>query len=169
MKLVEAKAKYIQTWGTLATSWGINRTMAQIHALLLVAPEALSSEEIQTELQISSGNANLNIRALIEWGIVEKILVPGERKEFFVAKKDIWDVFKQIAKERKKREIEPVISLLHELRKVDEKSPEAKEFTKVLQDIEEVTKKANDTMDLFIKSDSHWLIGKLISLFGMKK
>jgi DNA-binding transcriptional regulator GbsR (MarR family) len=169
MKFIEAKAKYIQTWGTLATSWGINRTMAQIHALLLVAPDALSSEEIQDALQISSGNANLNIRALIEWGIVEKILVPGERKEFFVAKKDIWEVFKQIAKERKKREIEPVVSLLNDLKNVDEKTAEAKEFIKVLHDIEEVTKKTNDIVDLFIKSDSNGFMSKLVSIFIKKK
>ena len=70
MTLTEGKDKFIQSWGTLGTNWGINRTMAQIHALLLVSPESLSAEGIMKELQISRGNANMNLRALIDWGLV---------------------------------------------------------------------------------------------------
>ena len=85
MKLVDVKLKYIQTWGSLASSWGINRTMAQVHALLLVATKPLSTEDIMKELQISRGNTNMNVRALIDWGIVQKESIVGERKEFFSA------------------------------------------------------------------------------------
>ena len=80
MKLEEAKEKYIQTWGTFATNWGINRTMAQVHALLLASGKALSTDEVMEELQISRGNANTNLRALMDWGIVKKELVKGDRK-----------------------------------------------------------------------------------------
>jgi len=164
MKLSDAKSKYLETWGSLATQWGINRTMAQIHALLLVAPNPLSAEDIMEQLQVSRGNVNMNIRALIEWGIVEKNLIPGERREFFSAKKDIWELFKQITKERRKREIEPVIEILDELKKVDDKTTEGREFKKVVTEIVGVTKKLNKIVDLAIRSDEHWLMGKMTDL-----
>ena len=90
MKLTESREKFINAWGTLATSWGINRTMAQVHALLLVSPDPLSTEEVMEELKISRGNANMNIRTLIDWGLLFKETKAGERKEFFRAEKDLW-------------------------------------------------------------------------------
>src|SRR5688500_19835214 len=107
MKLSEAKAQFIQSWGLLGAQWGVNRAMAQIHALLLIAPEPMSAEEIMEALDISRGNANMNVRELMNWGIVEKVLVPGERKEFFISEKDIWKAATAIARERKKRELDP--------------------------------------------------------------
>ncbi|GAB0157628.1 hypothetical protein CHRYSEOSP005_29070 [Chryseobacterium sp. Alg-005] len=165
MKLSEAKEKYIQTWGTFATNWGINRTMAQVHALLLASDKPLSTDEVMEQLEISRGNANMNLRGLIDWGIVKKELIKGDRKEYFVAEKDVWFLFKQITKERRKREIEPVISFLEELRNIDEKdTPEAKEFIKLMDDFSSVTGKINNIMDLAIKSDDHWLVGKITNL-----
>ena len=164
MKLSEAKEQYIQTWGTFATNWGINRTMAQVHALLLTSSKALSTDEVMEHLQISRGNANMNIRALMDWGIVKKELVRGERKEFFSADKDVWFLFKQITKERRKREIEPVVAFLEELKNVEDDSDEAKEFIKLMYDFGNVTNKINNIMDLAIKSDDHWLVGKITNL-----
>lgn len=165
MKLSEAKEKYIQTWGTFATNWGINRTMAQVHALLLATGKPLSTDEVMEQLEISRGNANMNLRALMDWGIVRKEFVKGDRKEYFVAEKDVWFLFKQITKERRKREIEPVISFLEELKNIEDKdSEEAKEFIKLMQDFSSVTGKINNIMDLAIKSDDHWLVGKITNL-----
>lgn len=165
MKLAEAKEQYIQTWGTFATNWGINRTMAQVHALLLASGKALSTDEVMDELQISRGNANTNLRALIDWGIVKKELVKGERKEYFSADKDVWFLFKQITKERRKREIEPIIEFLDGLKEIeDDESEEAKEFIKLMNDFGSVTSKINNIMDLAIKSDEHWLVGKITNL-----
>ncbi|NIF06563.1 transcriptional regulator [Chryseobacterium sp. Tr-659] len=165
MQLSEAKEKYIQTWGTFATNWGINRTMAQVHALLLASGRPLSTDEVMEELEISRGNANMNLRALIDWGIVKKEFIKGDRKEYFVAEKDVWYLFKQITKERRKREIEPVISFLEELKNIDDKdSEEAKEFIKLMNDFSSVTGKINNIMDLAIKSDDHWLVGKITNL-----
>ncbi|KMQ61943.1 transcriptional regulator [Chryseobacterium sp. BLS98] len=165
MKLSEAKEKYVQTWGTFATNWGINRTMAQVHALLLANGKPLSTDEVMEQLEISRGNANMNLRALIDWGIVRKEFIKGDRKEYFVAEKDIWYLFKQIVKERRKREIEPVISFLEELKNIDDKdSEEAKEFIKIMDDFSTVTGKINNIMDLAIKSDDHWLVGKITNL-----
>jgi DNA-binding transcriptional regulator GbsR (MarR family) len=165
MQLSEAKEKYIQTWGTFATNWGINRTMAQVHALLLASGKALSTDEVMEQLEISRGNANMNLRALMDWGIVKKEFVKGERKEYFLAEKDVWYLFKQITKERRKREIEPVISFLEELKNIEDKDSEgAKEFIKLMDDFSSVTGKINHIMDLAIKSDDHWLVGKITNL-----
>jgi DNA-binding transcriptional regulator GbsR (MarR family) len=138
--------------------------MAQIHALLLVAPEPMSAENIMDQIQVSRGNTNMNLRALMEWGIVEKKLIPGERREFFAAKKDIWELFKQIAKERRRREIEPVISVLDELKTLEDNSLEGQEFQKIVTEIASVTKKLNKIVDLAIQSDEHWLMGKMTDI-----
>ncbi|ASK29912.1 transcriptional regulator [Chryseobacterium sp. T16E-39] len=165
MQLSEAKEKYIQTWGTFATNWGINRTMAQVHALLMASGKPLSTDEVMEQLEISRGNANMNLRALMDWGIVKKEFVKGDRKEYFMAEKDVWFLFKQITKERRKREIEPVISFLEDLKDIEDKeSEEAKEFIKLMEDFSTVTGKINNIMDLAIKSDDHWLVGKITNL-----
>src|SRR6266849_2504586 len=104
MKLTEAKQQFIASWGAFGTYWGINRTMAQIHALLLVSAEPLNQDDIMEQLDISRGNVNMNIRGLVDWGLVDRVIIPGERKQHFSAEKDIWKVAKQITKERKKRE-----------------------------------------------------------------
>ncbi|AXT19336.1 ArsR family transcriptional regulator [Flavobacteriaceae bacterium AU392] len=165
MKLENAKIKYIQTWGSLATNWGINKTMAQVHALLLVSTQPLSAEDIMETLKISRGNVNMNVRALIDWGIVNKEFVVGERKEFFVADKDIWELFKQITKERKKREIEPVIKILNELQEgVNDDSNDAKVFKKVMNDLSSVTTTVDNILDKAIKADEHWLLSNFTKL-----
>ncbi len=165
MKLDDAKIKYIHTWGSLATSWGINKTMAQVHALLLVSTEPMSADEIMAALKISRGNVNMNVRALIDWGIVRKEFVVGERKEFFVADKDIWELFKQVAKERKKREIEPVLKILDELQSdVEGDSEEVEQFKKLMKDLSSVTNAANAILDNAIKADEHWLLSSLTKL-----
>ena len=87
MDYQEAKNKFINTWGSLGTLWGINKAMAQIHALLYVSPKPLSMEEIMADLHISRGNTSMNLRQLIDWGIVFKTSVAGERKEFFKSEK----------------------------------------------------------------------------------
>src|ERR1700754_94295 len=119
MQLAEAKAQFIANWGRFGTNWGINRTMAQIHALLLVSPDNLSADEVMEQLNISRGNANMNLRELMDWGLVQKVIVPGERKEFFTAEKDIWKVARQIVKARKKRELAVMTGVMKELSEVE--------------------------------------------------
>ena len=89
MQLSESKDQFIQLWGALGSSWGINRTMAQVHALLLISPESLSTEDIMERLSVSRGNANMNLRELMNWNLIYKDLKAGERKEYFRAEKDI--------------------------------------------------------------------------------
>jgi len=166
MKLTEAKEKFLNAWGTHGASWGINRTMAQVHALLLISADALSAEDIMEQLKISRGNANMNIRALIDWRLVFKEIRAGERKEYFYAEKDIWKVFKQIAKERRKRELEPVFNMLAEVKDVDgdKRDKNIKAFVDSIENIERFAKKADKTIETMIKADENWLIGSFMKL-----
>src|SRR5687768_6258722 len=137
MELAEAKAQFIQSWGVLGSQWGINRTMAQIHSLLLVAANPLSTEEIMEQLSVSRGNTNMNVRELIDWGLVQKIIIPGERKEFFTAEKDIWKVATLIMYQRKKRELDPMVKILGQLSQVegDRTNADVKAFTETVDNI----------------------------------
>lgn len=166
MELNEAREKFIQSWGSLGSQWGINRTMAQIHALLLIAPEALSTDEIMAQLQVSRGNVNMNLRELMNWQLVRKEVKTGERMEFFVAEKDMWKVFRLIFKERKKRELDPMMEVIHELKglKGDHKNKEFAVFSEVMEDLDGLTNKGEKMMDLIIKSDENWFLNTFIKL-----
>jgi DNA-binding transcriptional regulator GbsR (MarR family) len=167
MKLTEARQQFISSWGAFGTHWGINRTMAQIHALLLVNADPLSQDDIMEELNISRGNTNMNIRELINWGLVDRIILPGERKEFFQAEKDIWKVVKQIVKERKKRELEPMLKLLNQLEEVDgdKRDKQVKTFVDTVSGIKKLGLQADKTLDVMIKADENWFVGGLMKLF----
>ena len=166
MKFDEAKRQFIQTWGTLGSEWGINRTMAQVHALLLISHQPLSTDVIMEELQISRGNANMSLRELINWSLVSKELTPGDRKEYFVAEKDIWEVARRIAAERKRREIEPVKKVLLQLKTVegDHKKPEIKEFTQMMGQLGNFVGKMDKSVEMMMKADENWFFGTLLKL-----
>ena len=167
MKLAEAKAQFIHSWGVLATQWGINRTMAQIHALLMVTHDPISADEVMEKLDISRGNVNMNIRELITWGLVEKVLIPGERREFFSAEKDIWIVARQVIKERKKRELEPLLNILDQLSNVegDKKDKEIKTFNDTISGINKFSRQADRTLNVLIKADENWFFGSFMKFF----
>jgi len=164
MKLKEGKEKFIQSWGTLGSSWGINRTMAQIHALLLISSESMCAEKIRTELNISMGNANMNLRALIDWGLVSKELKTGERREFFVAEKDMWNVVRQVITQRKKRELEPLIKVLDEICHVNGVCEQSEEFSKVIRDIKLFSSKADSALETLSRSESSWFVGTFMKM-----
>lgn len=167
MKLTEAKQQFISSWGAFGTHWGINRTMAQIHALLLVSADPLTQDDIMEQLNISRGNTNMNIRELINWGLVERVILPGERKEFFSAEKDIWKVVRLIVKERKKRELDPMLKLLDQLEEVegDKKDKHVKTFVEAVSGIKRLGKQADKTLDLMIKAEENWFVSGLMKLF----
>ncbi len=167
MKLSEAKQQFILNWGVLGTQWGINRTMAQIHALLLVSTDPLSADDIMKELQISRGNTNMNVRELMDWGIVDKVLKPGERKEFFTAEKDIWVVAMKIIRERKRREVEPILGVLEQLKDIeaDKGDKDGKQFITTINDIQRFANQATKAVDGMVKMDEHWFTGTLLKLF----
>ena len=167
MELSEGRLKFIEAWGKLGSEWGINRTMAQIHALLLISPEALTTEQIMEELTISRGNANMNLRDLIGWGLVEKQHKSGERKEYFYADKDTWNIARQVAKERKKRELDPIIKLLNELSEVkgDDKDRNYKTFRSSVKDINKLAKNVNKTLETMLKAEESLFWGSIFKIF----
>ncbi len=166
MKLEEAKQQFINSWGAFGTQWGINRTMAQIHALLLISTAPITQDDIMEQLTISRGNVNMNIRDLIGWGLVERVIVSGERKEYFTADKDIWKVATQIIKERKKRELDPMLKLLSQLENIDDKKEkDAKEFLKVVGDIKKLGSQADSLLDLMIKAEENKFISGVLKIF----
>ncbi len=171
MKLQEARQQFISSWGAFGTHWGINRTMAQIHALLLISAEPLTQDDMMEELNISRGNANMNIRELINWGLVERVLLPGERKEYFSAEKDMWKVIRLIARERKKRELEPMLELLNKLEDVDgdRREKQVKVFTDTIHDIKMIGGKVDKTLDLMIRADQNWFLGRMLRMLVDKK
>ena len=167
MKLQEAKQEFINSWGVLGTQWGINRTMAQIHALLLVTPDPMHAEDIMEALQISRGNANMNLRDLMSWGLVDKVLKPGERREYFTAEKDIWKVSMRIIRERRKRELDPMLNVLEGLKDIegDPKDKEVLAFTDTVAQIQKFANQADRAIEGLIKADENWFTGTLLKLF----
>ncbi len=167
MKLSEAKQQFISSWGAFGTHWGINKTMAQIHALLLISPDPVTQDDLMEQLSISRGNVNMNVRDLISWGLVDRVIISGERKEFFSAEKDIWKVATQIIKERKKRELDPMLKLLSQLEKVDgdKKDKNVKQFTDTVSGIRKFGTQADKMLDVMVKAEENWFTGTLLKFF----
>lgn len=115
MKLTDIQKTFILHWGEKATKFGFNRTLAQIHALLFVSPEALDAEEIAETLQISRSNVSISIRELQSWGLIKLVPKMGDRKTYYETLDSIWEMFRLVAIERQKRELAPSISLLRDL------------------------------------------------------
>ncbi len=115
-RFAEALDRFVLFWGEMASRWGINRTMAQIHALLYACEDPLDTDAIMSRLNISRGNANMNLRSLLDWGLVKKIHVTGSRKDYFRAEKDVWELTAQIVQHREQLEIKPVKQQLEDLR-----------------------------------------------------
>ncbi|WP_119793082.1 GbsR/MarR family transcriptional regulator [Flavobacterium anhuiense] len=165
MEFKEAKNKFVQTWGALGSQWGINKTMAQIHALLMVSNEAVSMEDIMEELQISRGNASMNLRALMDWGIVYKEFKAGERKEFFTAEKDLDELAVKISRERSKREIKPTLKILKEVSTIEAKdSAEEKHFVDQTEKLYEFVLKVDNMLDKITEMNENWLGRMVIKL-----
>ncbi len=104
----EALEQFILLWGEMASAWGINKTMAQIHALLYAESDPLDTDDIMAQLDISRGNANMNLRNLLQWKLVHKVHFKGNRKDFYTAEKDVWTIVSTIIRERQQREVAPI-------------------------------------------------------------
>jgi DNA-binding transcriptional regulator GbsR (MarR family) len=113
--LQRAQDQFILEWGRMSSSWGINRTMAQIHALLFVTGVPLEVNEIMDRLQISRGNASMNLRELMDWGVVRRFRQPGDRKDTYISETDPFLTLVRIVKERKRREIDPTTDAIREV------------------------------------------------------
>ena len=143
--LAEARDAFVTEWGAIGSVWGINRTMAQIHALLLTAPKPLTTDEVMADLRISRGNAHGNLRELVSWGLVRGVIRKGERKEYFEAEKDVWRMFCIIMRERSRRELRPAMGVLQECagRTRDLKGKEATAFNEQIKTLSDFLQMAD--------------------------
>jgi len=163
-----AKDEFVNQWGALSSSWGISRTMAQIHALLLVSPEAMHTDQIMEELQISRGNAHGNLKELVAWGIVKSVVKKGDRKEYFLAEKDIWKMFCIIARERQRREIEPAKNVLENCARLTEgvDCGECKEFNHQMKQLAEFVDLFSSLLNKLSSSEESKAIPMAMKLLG---
>ena len=159
-QLAVARDEFVTQWGAIGSAWGINRTMAQIHALLLVTPQAVTTDEVMDDLKISRGNAHTNLKELVGWGLVRSVIRKGERKEYFEAEKDVWKMFCIIVRERKRREIRPAINVLKACveRTDDLKSPGAVAFTKQIQALAEFMEMADGVLSKVVRSEQSSIV-----------
>ena len=165
MEYLEAKEKFISTWGSLGTLWGINKAMAQIQALLFISTKPLSMEEIMEDLKISRGNTSMNLRQLIDWGIVTKVLVSGERKEFFTTEKNVQELARIVAKERSRREIKPVIKVLEDVSSIkDDGTEKTRELIKQTKALKELTDDLDTLMNKLVNQKQNWLTKSVLKL-----
>ncbi len=107
-----ARNMFIRRWGEMAATWGISRTMAEIHALLYLAPEPLCTDDVMDHLAVSRGSASMNLRELVKWGLVQRSHRRGDRKEYFEGEKDAWTMFETIMRERRRREVQPIVETI---------------------------------------------------------
>ena len=148
-QLQAARDEFVSQWGALGSQWGINRTMAQIHALLMTSPHPLSTDQVMAELEISRGNAHSNLKDLVSWGLVRIIVRKGERREYFEAEKDVWKIFTIVTRERKRREIDPALTILRQCAEDSEgiQSPDGKAFHDQMTQLQEFVEFASSMAD----------------------
>lgn len=164
MELNAARNKFIDTWGQMASSWGISKTMAQIHGLLLISTKPLNTDQLMDNLDISRGNVHCNLAELQEWELIRKSKMEGCRKDYYEAEKDIWTVFTKIVKQRKKRELEPIINVLDELRKLDCNCEGSSEFCKIIEDVHLFSVKTDNALENIATAKSSWLINNYLKM-----
>ena len=122
--------KFILHWGEMGTRWGINRTVAQVHALLFLSPKPVPADEIATTLSVARSNVSTSLRELQGWGIVRVVHVLGDRRDHFESIKDVWEIFRIVSEERKRREIDPTLRVLAECVHEVKTSPEGDAYTR---------------------------------------
>ena len=176
MPITPVEQKFILHWGEMGTRWGINRTVAQVHALLFVSPKPLHAEEIANTLSVARSNVSTSLRELQGWGIVRVVHVLGDRRDHFESIKDVWEIFRIVAEERKRREIDPTLRVLQECVGELKKSGPGSQYTR--ERLEEMLGFLTATTSLFeeliripagaLKGITR-LRGKLTLLLGLGK
>jgi DNA-binding transcriptional regulator GbsR (MarR family) len=166
--LARAREEFVAQWGAMGSQWGINRTMAQIHALLMTVPEPLDTDAVMEELEISRGNAHTNLKELVAWGLVRIVVRKGERRDFFEAEKDVWKIFTTVARERKKREIEPALEVLRRCAEVTEgmETEEGRAFHEQMKQLEEFVAFASTMADRVAAMKHGFALQMAAKMFG---
>lgn len=152
--LRRAQDEFVRRWGEMGQTWGINRTMAELHALLYITGQPLCTDDVMERLNISRGNASMNLRALCDWGLIRRVHRRGERREYFESLNDVWEMFSIIAAERKRREMDPVLETIRRCRQtlaeqVPERDPSAEQADVTRRRLEEMEQFMTVTNKIF--------------------
>ena len=167
MKLTPVMQKFILHWGEMGTRWGVNRTVAQIHALLYLSPRPVHSEEIANTLAVARSNVSTSLKELQNWGLIRVTHVMGDRRDHFESLKDVWEMYRVLLEERKRRELNPTLEMLHELMDELEKGGDEEAYTR--DRIKDITRFLEGVLSWFeeVRSLPKETILKLMKL-GMK-
>lgn len=165
-KIRVVEDKFIHHWGSLGNAWGVNKTMTQIHSLLMVNKEPLTTDDVMDRLQISRGNAHKNLKELQAWGIVKPVIVPGSRKDYYSCEMEPWKLLCILAKERNRREIEPAIDALDDCLGdlKDLPKDEVKEMTEMMTDMKEFLEMASNVLGRLGRSEKAFVLKWLMRL-----
>ncbi|HRI00857.1 MAG TPA: transcriptional regulator [Saprospiraceae bacterium] len=164
MDFTHCKSKFIELWAQLCHHWGVNKSMAQIHALLLASPVELNMEQIMSELSLSQGCVNMNVRSLIDWNLIHKRQKPEERCDYYYAEKDMQQVLKHILIQRKKLELEPLVAQLNELKECKEMGEEHHDFKQTVVQIHQLATRVDYALETLTRTDSHWFFNTIMKV-----
>ena len=142
--LTDTQQKFVLHWGEMGTKWGINRTVAQVHALLFLSPKPLQAEEITETLQVARSNVSTSLKELQSWGLAKLVHVMGDKRDHFEAHHDVWEMFRVVADERKRREIDPTRELLKACLEAPAKELDAQSRSKL------------EALSQFFETTSNW-------------
>ncbi len=160
--LDESKALLVRRWGEMGGYWGISRTMAEIHALLFVSGRPLCMDDIMAQLHVSRGNTSMNLRGLVDWGLVQRVHKLGDRKEYFQIDTDVWHMFGTIMRERRRREVEPIVATIGRCREMvadvdgvaEDEKRELREFRRRLDELRNFLTTMGALFELVLKFGS---------------
>ena len=164
--LEQVRERFISRWGMLGQAWGISRTMAQIQGLLLISDTPMNTDQIMEQLAISRGNAHNNLKELLTWKLARKVFIKGDRKEYYVCEKDPWSIFCTVARERQRREIEPLLDTLQDIQEELTHLPgqEARTFQNQVASMSEFAELGNRILDRVGRSEKSKLMKWLMTM-----
>ncbi len=172
----EALNQFVKLWGDMASAWGINKTMSQIHALLYAESNPLDTDTIMEILDISRGNANMNLRRLLDWELIHKVKVEGDRKDYYSAETDVWNIVSTIIRERQQQEIAPIRAELKECIKTleaggleDQESQEFKQRIENYNDFLEMFERFTSALLPYINKKNLGFLKQLVKLVEVKE
>src|SRR5690554_4011281 len=172
----QALDQFVILWGDMASAWGINKTMSQIHALLYAESRPLDTDAIMDKLDISRGNANMNLHRLLEWNLIHKTTIKGKRKDYFTAETDVWNIVSTIIRERQQQEIAPIRENLEKCIKTlergglqDEESREFKIRIENYMEFLEMFERFTDALLPYINKQNRGFIKQLVKLVEVKE
>lgn len=165
--LARAQQDFISQWGAMGPLWGITRSMAEVHATLLASAGERATDELMEQLQISRGNANTTLRQLVSWGLVRSVRRKGDRKEYFAAERGVWKIFCIIARERKRREIDPALAMLRQCAAHTKglRGQDAKAFHKLMAALADFVGTASSILDRAASRQESQVIPAIMKLF----